>query len=104
MGKKSGSGSGMNNPDHISECLETIFFWVKILKFFDADPGSGIEKFGSWINIPDSQHCYSIIVVWAGLNLMFSQLEKRIRVLNYSPAPYLAIGVFFYHFISWEKV
>ncbi len=25
MGKKSGSGSGMNNPDHISEILETIF-------------------------------------------------------------------------------
>jgi hypothetical protein len=28
---------------HISESLETIF-WVKILKFFDADPGSGMEK------------------------------------------------------------
>jgi hypothetical protein len=28
----------MNNPDHISEGLETSF-WVKILKFFDADPG-----------------------------------------------------------------
>jgi hypothetical protein len=25
MGKKSGSESGMNNPDHISESLETIF-------------------------------------------------------------------------------
>jgi hypothetical protein len=25
MGKKSGSGSRMNNPDHISERLETIF-------------------------------------------------------------------------------
>jgi hypothetical protein len=33
----------MNNTDHISESLETIF-WVKILKFFDADPGSGKEK------------------------------------------------------------
>ncbi len=45
MGKKSGSGSGMNNPDHISECLETIF-WVKILKFFDAirHPESWVEK------------------------------------------------------------
>jgi hypothetical protein len=44
--------------DHISESLETIF-WVKILKFFDAnadsdsvffstlDPGSEIEKFRS---------------------------------------------------------
>jgi hypothetical protein len=47
MGKKSGSGSGMNNPDHISEWLETIF-WVKILTFFDADPGSGMEKFRIW--------------------------------------------------------
>jgi hypothetical protein len=37
MGKKSGSGSGMNNPGHISERLETLF-WVKIPKFFDADP------------------------------------------------------------------
>ncbi len=33
-GKK--SGSGKNIPDHISESLETIF-WVKILKFLDAD-------------------------------------------------------------------
>jgi hypothetical protein len=36
--KESGSGSGMNNPYHISESLETNF-WVIILKFFDADPG-----------------------------------------------------------------
>jgi hypothetical protein len=41
MGKK--SGSGMNNPDHISESLKTIF-GVKILKFYDVDPGSGMEK------------------------------------------------------------
>jgi hypothetical protein len=43
MGKKSGSGSGTNKPDHISERLETIFR-VKILKFFVADSGSGMEK------------------------------------------------------------
>jgi hypothetical protein len=36
MGKKSGIGSGMNNPDHIIVSLETIF-WVKILKFYDAE-------------------------------------------------------------------
>jgi hypothetical protein len=51
-----GSGSGMNIPDNISESLETIF-WVKILKFFDADadPDPGIfstlvpgwKRFGS---------------------------------------------------------
>jgi hypothetical protein len=69
MGRKSASGSGMNNPDHVFQSLETIlflFFGVKILKFFDADPGSGMEtvrirdpgwkKVGSGINIPDPQH------------------------------------------------
>ncbi len=57
MGKKSGSGSGMNNPDHISESLETIF-GVKILKFFDADPGWKKNSDPGWkklINIPDPQ-------------------------------------------------
>jgi hypothetical protein len=39
----------MNNLDHISESLET-FFWVKILKFFYADPGW--KKFGSEIRDP----------------------------------------------------
>ncbi len=53
MGNKSGSGSGMNNTDHISESLEAIIL-VKKLKFFDADPGW--KKFGSGINIPDPQH------------------------------------------------
>ncbi len=38
----------MNNPDHIFffELRNHFFFWffgVKILKFFDADPGSGME-------------------------------------------------------------
>jgi hypothetical protein len=40
----------MNNPDDIFESLETIF-WVKIFKFFDADPESGKEK----IRIRDKQ-------------------------------------------------
>jgi hypothetical protein len=69
MGKKSGSGSGVNNPDHISESVETIF-WVKIpLTVFDFDPGSGIFRFLPWIRdgknsdlgsgiiMPDPQHC-----------------------------------------------
>ncbi len=36
----------MNNPDHIFLELRNhffAFFGVKILKFFDEDPGSGIE-------------------------------------------------------------
>jgi hypothetical protein len=51
---KSEAGSGMSNPDHISEILTTIF-WVKILKCFDADPGAEWKKFGSGINIPDAR-------------------------------------------------
>jgi hypothetical protein len=51
MGKKSGSRSGIRirdeDLDPISESLEPIF-WVKILKFFDADPGSGMEKIRIW--------------------------------------------------------
>jgi hypothetical protein len=47
MGKK--SGSGMNNPDPISESLETIF-GVIMLKFFDGDPGYGTGK--NWIRYP----------------------------------------------------
>jgi hypothetical protein len=66
-------GSGMNNPDNIFYSLETIFcfFGVKILKFFDEDPGSGMETVRIWdrkkwdpgsrINIPDPPHC-SIVV------------------------------------------
>jgi hypothetical protein len=45
MGKKSRSGSGsrMSIPDHISESLETVFWVKKYLNFYtDPDPGSGI--------------------------------------------------------------
>jgi hypothetical protein len=52
----------MNNPDYISESLETIF-WVNIPELCDADPGSGMgnirirdvgwKKLKSGINIPD---------------------------------------------------
>ncbi len=56
--KKSGSGSGMNNPDH-TESLETVF-WVKILKILYC--GSGIRDGKNsdlgWKNgIQDPQHC-----------------------------------------------
>jgi hypothetical protein len=65
MGKKTRSRSVMNIPGHISESIETIF-WVKlkinliilcgsgIWNLFD--PGSGMEEFGSGINIMDPQH------------------------------------------------
>jgi hypothetical protein len=68
MGKKSGSGSGMNNPDHISESLEPAFWVIKILNSLMRirDPewkkfGCGIRDGknsdpGSGINIPDPQH------------------------------------------------
>ena len=38
-------GSRMNNPHHIFYSLDTIFAFlgVKMLKFSDEDPGSGME-------------------------------------------------------------
>jgi hypothetical protein len=67
MGTKSGSGSGMNNPDHISESLETIF-WVKILlKFFDADLRSGMEK----IRIRNIEQS-NVEIVWFKAIISFS--------------------------------
>ncbi len=50
----------MNNPDHISESVRNNFLGLKILKFFDPDPGSriwdpGWKKSDSGINIPDPQ-------------------------------------------------
>ncbi len=55
----------MNIPNHNFESLDTIF-WVKLLKFFDADPdpGSGILLTldpVSGINIPDPQHWYNTV-------------------------------------------
>ncbi len=63
-------GSRMNITDHISECLETIF-WVKILKFFDADPDPGIfltldpgwKKFGNGIRDKHSDSKHWVIIV-----------------------------------------
>jgi hypothetical protein len=69
--RKSASGSGIRDEQPGSYFLELInhffaFLGVKILKFFDEDPGSGMEtvrirdpgwkKVESGINIPDPQH------------------------------------------------
>jgi hypothetical protein len=52
MARKSASGSGMNNPDHIFYSLETLFWGLKYIKYLNSgirdgdssDPGSGMEK------------------------------------------------------------
>jgi hypothetical protein len=45
----------MNNPDYISESLETIFcLKIPVLKLFDADPGW--KKFG--FGIQDGKNLY----------------------------------------------
>jgi hypothetical protein len=59
----------MNNPDPISESLETIF-WVKILKFFDVDPASGMEKI--WIRDPGEP----LIIIF---NLSFITGDELLR-------------------------
>jgi hypothetical protein len=65
-----GSGIQDEQPGYYFLSLKTNFFaflGVKIYKFFDEDPGSGMETVrirdgkksdpGSGINIPDPQHC-----------------------------------------------
>jgi hypothetical protein len=49
MGKKSESGSGINNTDQIRELRNN--FLGKILKLFDADPSVMKKKFGSGMEI-----------------------------------------------------
>jgi hypothetical protein len=66
MGKKLRSGSEMNISDHTSESLKPIF-WVKKTYILSRgsesgirnlfDPESGVENFGSRINIPNPKHC-----------------------------------------------
>jgi hypothetical protein len=60
MSKKSGSGSGMNNPDHISLSLVT-FFGLKYLNSLMRirDPGSGMEK--SRIRDREKHHGYATL-------------------------------------------
>jgi hypothetical protein len=57
----------MNIPDHISEILKTIF-WLKILKFFvaDPDPGSGIFFYPGWIILIRDKHPGSATLVASG--------------------------------------
>ncbi len=54
MGRKSASGSWIRDEQPRSYFLELRnhffwFFWVKTLKYFDADPGSRMET----VQIPD---------------------------------------------------
>jgi hypothetical protein len=68
MGRKSVSGSGIRDEQPGSYFLELRNHFLG-LKYFDADPGSGMgtvrirdpgwKKVGSGINIPDPQHWIS---------------------------------------------
>jgi hypothetical protein len=46
----------MNNPDHISESLET-FFELKYLNSSMRIRDPGWKKFGAGIKVPDPGHC-----------------------------------------------
>jgi hypothetical protein len=55
-------GCGMNIQDHNSECLVKIFWNKNVVPDRGSfrpsigDTGSGIEKFGTGVNIQDLQH------------------------------------------------
>ncbi len=65
MGKNSGSGSGMNNPDHVSEILK-LFFGLKYLNSMMRirDP----EKFGSGIR---DKHPGSVTLQYSANSMCF---------------------------------
>ncbi len=84
MGRKSASGSGIPDEQPGSYFLElrNHFFGLKYLnKFFDADPGSGMEKSRireSGINIPDPQQrlgcrCYVATVLGSVVQSQLSE-------------------------------
>jgi hypothetical protein len=90
MDKKSGSVSGIRDEQPGSYFLElrNHFFGVIILKFFDADPGSGMKKIrsglrdekksdpGSGINIPDPQN-YLLLLSGSGYPSKLATPHKR---------------------------
>jgi hypothetical protein len=66
----------MNNPDHISVSLKTIF-WVKILKSFDKDPGSGIgnsriRDSGQTFLIPNADKSTKVLSLLAKIFWIFA--------------------------------
>jgi hypothetical protein len=90
MGRKISIRVRDDNPDHISESLKNNF-WVKILKFFDVDPGSGMEKIrirvpgwekvGFGIKIPDPQHCNK-------QNSFTSEYERLVAFVSVCTVPF----------------
>jgi hypothetical protein len=64
----------MNNPDHISESLETIFPGLKYLISFMRIRDPGWKKFGSGINTPGSATLPSTTV----FNVFFAGVFPKI--------------------------
>jgi hypothetical protein len=103
--KKSGSGSGiqsgMNNPDHFSESLATIF-WVKYLNSLmriregkHSDPVWNKSRSG--LSIPDPQHwdisnsVPNIVWMCAGIDIA-GHLERTGHITLQPLGDYLSLG------------
>jgi hypothetical protein len=109
-GRKSASGSGIQDPgsrirdeqlgSYFLELRNHFFFaflGVKILKFFDEDPGSGMETVriqdrkksdpGSGINIPDPQHCKRV-----NSSLRLPTFEKSSKRRAFFPAQFCGLS------------
>jgi hypothetical protein len=87
MGKKSGSGSGMNNPDLISESLETIKFGSRIRDkhsgsaTLDADPNLGLPK---WCRLAFPVFFCGIRYEFFFLILKIKQIILSVNILQLS--------------------
>ncbi len=49
--------------------------------FLTLDPGSGMEKFGSGINIPDPQHWKQVIDLYLAVKVLESLAEEDEEVV-----------------------
>jgi hypothetical protein len=98
MGKKSGSGSGMNNPDNNSKSLETNFglkYLNSLMRIRDgknSDPRSGMKKIRIQDKHPGSATLNFIIIFFAA---------TRFNAYNYVLQTYLVFhGIIFSRIID----
>ncbi len=94
-----GAGSAMNNPNHISESLDTTF-GLKYLNSLMRIRDPWWKKFGSGINIPDLQHWFSPgLLIW----LSWIRILNRPKFLPFIKAFLPLLVCFLTYYLLWAS-